>query len=43
MEWALLMADPEKRADAKDAEMTERDKAAVLLMEWMRKHVTTGG
>ena len=42
MEWAILMADAEKRQELSDQKNTDRDAAAVLLLEWCRRHVTRG-
>ena len=42
MEWALLMADPDMREEARNNRLQERDKAAVMLVEWFRDHVTGG-
>jgi hypothetical protein len=42
MEWAILMADPGKRETIEDEKGLERDRAAVLLLEWFRIHVPRG-
>jgi hypothetical protein len=42
MEWAILMADPGKRETIKDEKGLERDRAAVLLLEWCRLHISRG-
>jgi hypothetical protein len=42
MEWAIGMADPERLKKVADDALQERDKAAVLLIEWMRTHITGG-
>jgi hypothetical protein len=42
MEWAILMADPGKRETMEDEKGLERDRAAVLLLEWCRIHVPRG-
>ena len=40
MEWAILMARPETKEELNDERCQERDKAAVMLLEWSRAHVT---
>jgi len=40
MEWAILMSRPETKEELHDERCQERDKAAVMLLEWSRKHVT---
>jgi hypothetical protein len=42
MEWAILMADPDRRAEIESEERTERDSEAVLLSEKMRIHISRG-
>ncbi len=42
LEWAILMANPELKEEAADARLSDRDTAAVLVLEWMREHVTRG-
>jgi hypothetical protein len=36
------MADPGKRETIKDEKGLERDRAAVLLLEWCRLHISRG-
>lgn len=41
MNWAILMANPSRRADRASVKQQETDQAALEFIAWHDKHVTT--
>jgi hypothetical protein len=39
MVWAILQSDPDRRQKIQDDDGRVRDVEAVMLSEWMRKHI----